>query len=91
MTLEKVKEFRKLGLIQEVNRQFLHPLGLALAITIDGTDCTVDILDERDDPEGFLFTDHLISKEKIDTFRYFVDERHKLRQKKLGFVIQEPD
>lgn len=29
-------EFRRLGLLQEVNRQFLHPLGLALEMQIGG-------------------------------------------------------
>jgi hypothetical protein len=35
-----IKEFREKGYLQELNRQFLHPLGLALEITIndDGTE-----------------------------------------------------
>lgn len=32
-----IKEFRDLGYLQEVNRQFFHPLGLALEIVIE--DC----------------------------------------------------
>lgn len=32
-----IKEFREIGYLQEVNRQFFHPLGLALEIVIE--DC----------------------------------------------------
>ena len=30
-----IKEFREKGYLQELNRQFLHPLGLALEIIIN--------------------------------------------------------
>lgn len=30
-----IKEFREKGYLQELNRQFLHPLGLALEVVID--------------------------------------------------------
>lgn len=30
-----IKEFREEGFLQEVNRQFFHPLGLALSIAVD--------------------------------------------------------
>lgn len=52
-----IKEFRSLGLLREVNRQFLHPIGLALAVERDGdgNESLFGILDARDDPEGFVF------------------------------------
>jgi hypothetical protein len=34
-----IAEFRRLGLLQEVNRQFFHPLGLALEAVIDNDHC----------------------------------------------------
>lgn len=52
------REFRDSGLLQEVNRQWFHPRGLALYVTVDSGAGTVGfggILDARDDPEGFLF------------------------------------
>jgi hypothetical protein len=54
-----IKEFRKLGYLQEVNRQFFHPLGLALAINIHDTgEETLDsVWDYRDEPEGIFFAD----------------------------------
>lgn len=34
-----IAEFRRLGLVQEINRQMLHPLGLALGVIIDLEKC----------------------------------------------------
>lgn len=53
-----LSEFRDLGLLQEVNRLFFHPLGLALSVTVaeDGSVCGLaGILDGRDDPEGIYY------------------------------------
>jgi len=52
-------EFQRLGYLQEVNRQFLHPLGLALAVTVeeDGTTSIGPVYDGRSDPEGFTFAE----------------------------------
>lgn len=56
-----IHEFRQLGLLQEVNRRFFHPIGLALAVNSnkDGEPRIIDslayIIDSRDDPEGFCF------------------------------------
>ena len=62
-----IAEFRKLGFLQEANRQFFHPLGLALEVTIneDGTETLGRIWDGRDDPEGFIFGDDNIDIEKM--------------------------
>lgn len=56
-----IAEFRKLGLLQEVNRRFFHPIGLALAVNAAKDDeppiaeTLAYIIDRRDDPEGFMF------------------------------------
>lgn len=47
-----IKEFREEGFLQEVNRQFFHPLGLALEVLID-------------DEEGMFFADNMIDEDKI--------------------------
>lgn len=54
-----VDEFQEVGLIQEVNRLFFHPRGLALAVQVDedGTKRFAGVLDAREDPEGFFFAD----------------------------------
>ena len=53
-----IEEFQEKGYLQEVNRRFLHPLGLALEVIIDEADGSVKlggIWDSRDDPEGIVF------------------------------------
>ena len=52
-----ITEFREKGYAQELNRRFLHPLGLALDIITDddGDEHINGIWDNREDPEGFYF------------------------------------
>lgn len=52
-----IKEFRKKGYLQELNRRFLHPLGLALEVLIDeaGIEKLGDIWDYRNDEEGIYY------------------------------------
>ena len=63
-----VKEFRSLGILQEANRKFFHPLGLALEVIIeaDGTEKLGGIWDYREDPEGNFFAGDMIKQEAID-------------------------
>ena len=69
-----IKEFREKGFLQEVNRQFFHPLGLALEIIIDedGNYALGGIWDYREDPEGMFFSNNVISEDKI---KYVTDLR----------------
>ena len=48
------KEFMDLGLLQEVNRRLLHPMGLALEVIEDqdGSCQFGDVWDYREDPEA---------------------------------------
>lgn len=54
-----LKEFVEIGLLQEINRRILHPMGLALSVYIDddGKCGWGDIWDYRNDPEGIIFSD----------------------------------
>lgn len=84
-------EFRELGYLQEVNRRFLHPLGLALEVSINKEDGTVtfgEVWDYRDDPDGMRFADGMIDGEKAKRIER---ERSKLavtRYDILGYEIQ---
>ena len=52
------KEFQELGYLQEVNRRFLHPLGLAMEVIRDDETGDVSfggVWDSRDDIEGIIF------------------------------------
>ncbi len=54
-----LNEFRNDGWLQEVNRQWFHPRGLALAVDVDEetgeAKALACIYDARDDVEGFLY------------------------------------
>lgn len=88
-----VKEFREKGFLQEANRQFFHPLGLALEVKIeeDGTESLGGIWDYREDPEGILFADGSVDQTKIDTVKSLFEEKAKVRQERYGFSIQPPE
>ena len=84
-----VKEFRDIGLLQEVNRQFFHPLGLAIEVVVDnetGEERFGGVWDCRDDPEGFVFAE--IDVEKAQQVITEQVRRSLLRQQALGFVVQ---
>jgi hypothetical protein len=74
------------GYLQEVNRGFFHPLGLALEL--DPATGTVRIQDWRDDPEGIRFepTDDLASKAK--RVAEIAQARHAARIAALGYWQQ---
>lgn len=86
--LISVKEFRRLGLLHEVNRQFLHPLGLALEVTLkeDGEEFFSAVWDSRDDPEGISFFE--LDEGLMKKVQSMVDARHPERVKRLGYWIQ---
>ena len=68
-----VKEFRKLGYLQELNRQFLHPLGLALEVVIDedtGNESFGGVWDYREDLKGISYG---IWKSDLKRVRRFVE------------------
>lgn len=52
-----IQEFMDHGYLQEVNRQFFHPLGLALEVVVsdDEEPRIGGVWDYRDDPEGIYF------------------------------------
>lgn len=86
-----VKEFREMGLLQEMNRRFLHPLGLAMEVIVDketGEERIERLWDNREDPEGWNFIPGLIDAEKARAI--FDEEARRLdyRERTLGYGIQ---
>jgi hypothetical protein len=64
-----IKEFREKGFLHEVNRQVLHPVGLAMEIIIDGEtgeECLGGVWDYREDPEGIFYGNATINESKMD-------------------------
>ena len=96
----EIKEFREKGYLQELNRNFLHPLGLALEVVIDddGNESLGGVWDCRNDKEGIYYDIKNSNKERKNKFmnnKNFVDEELKLRSKNrkevLGFDIEPVD
>jgi hypothetical protein len=92
-----IKEFREKGYLQEVNRKFLHPLGLALEIIVDdnGIEKLGGIWDSREDEEGIYYNLSESDEERIERFKTNEDfvnnelnSRKEKREKLLGFNIE---
>jgi hypothetical protein len=81
-----LEEMRSLGVLQEANRRFFHPLGLALAYTITDLGEGLSIIDMR--KEGIRFADSVLSAEKWDAFHRLSTEQYNKRFEQLGYVIQ---
>jgi len=87
-----IKEFRDKGFLQEVNRQFFHPLGLALEVITDGDTGEVvslgGVWDYRDDPEGMFYGDNLLEKPKAIKKAAYVEE---LRESKVKVRVENEE
>lgn len=85
-------EFRRGGFLQEANRRFFHPLGLALEVVVaeDGTATLGGIWDCRDDEEGIIFTGG-VDREKVDHVAAEYERHRERRLRLMGDVIQPVD
>lgn len=83
-----IREFREQGFLQEANRLFFHPLGLALEIVQegDGSERLGGVWDYRDDPEGVYFADGVIDYEKVLHVRDLYNSKVGARQA-MGFPL----
>lgn len=85
-----IKDFLEEGYLQEVNRQFFHPLGLALEVLIDdnGNYTLGGIWDYRNDPEGMYYGPLTIKWEKVENVLNQKNKIAKNRFEKLGYDVQ---
>lgn len=85
------------GLLFEINRKILHPLGLTLEIVArttvnDRTRLDLILWDYRKDPEGVLFSQDAFSLGRGKYQKYLDETGMEIlisREEKLGFLIQE--
>lgn len=75
-----LRELHRFGVLQEANRLFFHPLGLAMVWELPRDDAdqivprVVGFLTAQDDPEGWAFTDlsdteSRLNQERVDELR----------------------
>jgi hypothetical protein len=82
-------EFHKQGYLQELNRQFLHPLGLSFAVKVeDGKIEFHAIYDHRNSKEALIFKPGLLKQDKANRVEHEQKERGQVRLAGMGFVIQ---
>jgi hypothetical protein len=84
------EELRDSGYLFAANREFFHPLGLA--ISVDLSTNKLEVLDWRDDPEGGRFLDALLDDpEVIEKAKRFDLIRLKCQLRRiplLGYWVQ---
>jgi len=88
------KEFREAGYLQEVNRQYLHILGLALDVVVDeetGEEKFTSVFDFRDNPLGMIYSQSVIDEDAAERIDMEFKKKHFERVKRYGWLIQPPD
>lgn len=92
-----LKEFIDAGFLQEANRRFFHPLGLALEVAKnrDGTYSLTGIWDYRDDPEGIIYNIARSNRQRQKDFlnkyhnvQRLMEDKKKTRLQRFGFFIE---
>lgn len=83
------------GLLFEINRKVLHPLGLAMVIEVDDSNrrkVKISGILKTDDSEGFLYDEETF-KEGQQKYQEFLEREGSAalasRQAKTGFIVQE--
>jgi hypothetical protein len=85
-----IREFREQGYLQEANRRFFHPLGLALTVVVDadGSERLGGVQDYRDDPEGIVFAPAVDLTEKAELVSAEWERRFWERIERFRYMVQ---
>lgn len=86
-----IKEFRKLGFVQEINRRLLHPCGLALEVIVNmetGEETLGGVRDHRDAPEGLCFGEGELSRVKAQSVLDLFNSKLAHRREAFGHIMQ---
>jgi hypothetical protein len=80
------------GILFELNRQVLHPLGLELHFDVrdDGGLAGIELLDNRASPEPIYFSPEAFEEGRQKYERYLADagRRNMQKRRQLGVLIQ---
>ena len=89
-----IAEFKDEGYLQELNRKFLHPLGLALEVVVDENGNATEfggVWDFRDDAEGIIYGGAGPDIVKAKRIRHYEEDRKPERIARVGYWIQPAD
>jgi len=100
--MSKIKSFPRFlvenGLVFEINRRVLHPLGLAMIVDVDPKNrrqLAITALVETEDDTGFVYDEEafVVGKEKYQNFleKKGGQERLDTRKTKYGFLEQDKE
>lgn len=92
-TVDKPAHFLKdQGILFEINRQVLHPLGLELALVCDegGELVRLELFDNRDRPGSIHFTTEAFQEGRHKYEQYMSEHgrRNVQKRRQIGMVIQ---
>lgn len=77
------------GFLQEVNREWFHPLGLSLVFQrSDEGEYSIAGVNETNDPDGFIFDEAELDGSKADVVAARRSKYQNRRQARLGFGVQ---
>lgn len=80
------------GILFELNRQVLHPLGLELHLDLDddGELASIELLDNRPSPEPIYFSPEAFEEGRQKYERYLAEagRRNMQKRRQLGVLIQ---
>jgi len=85
-----VRDFRAAGYLQELNRRFLHPLGMALEVVVDddGSERFGGVWDCRDDPEGMVYAEGELDQEFVTQIMRQLNAAASVRLGSFGWFLQ---
>lgn len=92
LSAELAKFLDESGLLFTINRDILHPLGLAMSVTEDEQGSYMGKMWVVDAPEGIIFSQETFD-EGVRKYNQFllsigVDKKLRTRREKLGYVVQ---
>lgn len=96
---DPIKFLRETGLLFEINRQILHPYGIAMGVQSDTTPeeetGSICLFDSRDDEEGFVYDPEVFLSGLVKTNNFLQEfgiDKLAERREVLGYTIQgHPD
>lgn len=95
--INAVKFLRESGLFFQINRDILHPLGLAMEATLserekaDGAGTIINLWDCREDPEGIVYDEETVVRNEAKLAKFmseFGTYRLASRSMLLGYITQ---
>lgn len=95
--INAVKFLRESGLFFQINRDILHPLGLAMEATLseranaDGAGTIINLWDCREDPEGIVYDEETVLRNEAKLAKFmseFGTYRLASRRTLLGYITQ---